>query len=174
MFKKWIYGIVASFLVFTTLGAAVAPAFAKELNPNFVIIITKKAKVQKGQPLTITVGKKGIYMPLVTFDGIVKLDSVQLSSLPKPTNVLIWNGALNWTVTDANGKAILYNGIGPTVFFNLETGYWKRALTEHRAVIYHMTSKGGWEALSTFTTKGGSRAAAYTKGLGVYALAIKK
>jgi len=175
MFKKWFYGIVASFLVLTTLGAAVAPAFAKELNPNLVIIIVKKkVKTQAGTPLTITVGKGGVYMPVVPFTGIIEVDGVQLSSLPKPSNVLVWSGGFNWNVTDAEGKPFWYNGNGATVFFNLQTGYEKRAMKDHKAVIYHMNSKGQWIALRTYEAKGAARAAALSEGLGLYAFALTK
>jgi len=175
MFKKWFYGLVASFLVMTTLGAAVAPAFAKELNPNLVIIIVKKkVKTQAGKPLTVTVGKAGVYMPVVPFEGIVEVDGVQLSSLPKPSNVLVWSGGFNWNVTDAEGKAVLYNGNGATVFFNLQAGFEQRAMKLHRAVIYHMNSKGQWIALRTYEAKGAARAAALSEGLGLYAFALTK
>jgi hypothetical protein len=174
MFKKWFYGFVASLLVLTTLGAAVTPAFAKALNPNVVIVTKKTVKAQKGQSVIVSAGKGGVYMPLMPFDGNVEVSSLQLSSLPKPSTVLTWAGGLKWDVTRPNGLSAYYNGIGPTVFFNLKNGFEKRAMNDHKAVIYHWTGKGQWVALSTFAAKGGTRAAAYTQGLGIYALALTK
>jgi len=173
MFKKWFYGIIASLLVLITLGAEVAPAFAKPLNPNLVIIVRKKVKTKVGKPVTITIGKGGVFMPVVPFNGYVELDNVQLSSLPKPSNVLVWSGGFQWSVTDLQGKPVMYNGNGATVFFNLQAGFEQRAFKDHRAVIYYWTD-GMWSALRTFSAKGGARAAAISKGLGVYALALTK
>jgi hypothetical protein len=173
MFKKWIYGIVASLLVLVTLGATVAPAFAK--TDTTIVIIKKKQIKTNGKPITVTVGKTGVFMPVDPAGLLVELDSIQLSSLPRPMEVLVWNGGLKWNVTDANGKEVFFNANGATVFCNLQTQYQKTALKNHKGVIYYMPLKGGsWRALYTFAAKGGDRAAAFTVGLGYYAFALVK
>jgi len=173
MCKKWIYGIVASLLVFVTLGAGVAPAFAM---PEATVMLTTASTT--GTPLTLAADNCGVYMPQTPIGGSVTVKSVVERKfyfrdpgkwlVAKPSNVLVWSAACNFNVTPTS-----FDVRNSKVFVNLPQVYMQMALKNHKAVIYYL-DHNMWRALTTFSVDGGTRAAAYAVGQGTYVLGINK